>query len=73
MFNVLNHEENGNQNDSWDHFIPVRMAKIKNSSDMTSHAGEIVKQREYSPIVIGSTNLYNCIGNQFGSFSKNWD
>ena len=47
----------------------VRMAKIK--TQVTTDAGEDVEQGEHSSIACGSANLYNHVGNQFGSFSEN--
>ena len=40
---------------------------------VTAHAGEDVDQEKHSSIAGGSTNLYNNFGNQFGSFSENWE
>jgi hypothetical protein len=46
------------------------MTKIK--AQVTADAGEDV-EKEHSSIAGGSANLYNYFGNQFGSFSKNWE
>ena len=54
------------------HLTPIRTVKLKNSS-LTAHGGEDVKQGEHSSIAGGSANLYNHFGNQFGSFSENWE
>ena len=50
------------------HLIPAKMAKIMNS---TAHAGENIKQVEYTSIAGGNTNLYNCLGNKFCNFPEN--
>jgi hypothetical protein len=53
------------------HLTPIRIAKIKNSR--TAHAGNSVEQAEHASIAGGSTNLYKHFGNQFVSFSENWE
>jgi hypothetical protein len=70
MFNLSSHQGNANQNDSI-LYLPVRMAKIK--TQVTAQAGEYVEKEKHSSIVSGSANLYNHYGNQFGSFSENWE
>jgi hypothetical protein len=40
---------------------------------MTAHIGEDVEQGEHHFIAFQSANLYNHSGNQFGSFSENWE
>jgi hypothetical protein len=50
-------------------FIPVRMAKIKNSSD--SQAVEYVNGGEQSSTDGKIANLYSHFGNHFDSFSEN--
>jgi hypothetical protein len=40
---------------------------------VTAHVGEHVKQGEHSSIAGGCANLYIHFGNQYGSFSENWD
>jgi hypothetical protein len=42
---------------------------IKNSSDSTCWQG--LGKEEQSCIAVGSANLYNLFGNQFGTFSEN--
>lgn len=50
---------------------PIRMAEIK--SKVTADAGEDVEQGGRSSIAGGNANLNNHFGNQFGSFSENWE
>ena len=52
------------------HIAPVRMAKIKNTSDSSCWKG--CGGREHSSIVSGRAKLYNQSGNQYGNFSENW-
>jgi hypothetical protein len=40
---------------------------------VTADADKDVERKEHSSIAGGSANLYNHFGNQFGSFSKNWE
>jgi hypothetical protein len=40
---------------------------------VTAHAGKDVEQGERSSIAGGSANLYKHFGNQYGSFSENWE
>jgi hypothetical protein len=39
----------------------------------SAHAGADMEQGEHSSIAGRSANLYNHSGNQFGSFSENWE
>jgi hypothetical protein len=52
------------------YLTPVRMAKIKISSDNT--CWEYVEKEEYSSIAVGIANWYNHSGNQSGGFSEHW-
>jgi hypothetical protein len=45
---------------------------LRSKTQETAHADKIVEKEEHSSTG-GSTNLYNHAGNQFGSFSENWD
>ena len=38
-----------------------------------SHTGKDVEQERHSSIASGNANLYSHYGNQYGSFSENWD
>jgi hypothetical protein len=51
------------------HLTPIRMAKIKNSSDST--CWQDVAQGGHFFIAGGRINLYNHFGNKFGSFLEN--
>ena len=53
------------------HVKPVRMAK--STILVTAHAGEDVAQGECSSIAGGSANLHNHFGNQYSSFSEDWE
>jgi hypothetical protein len=73
MFNILSHQGETNQKNSViSSYIPIRMTII-NKTQGTTHAGEDedVEQGEDSSIAGGSTNLYNYVGTQSGSFSEN--
>jgi hypothetical protein len=54
------------------HLTPVRMAKIKNSTQVTADTGEDEEKEEYSSIVGGIASWYNHSGNQSVSSSENW-
>lgn len=47
------------------------MAKIK--TQVTAHAREDVKQKEPLPTADNSAKLHSHFGNQYGSFSENWN
>ena len=49
----------------------IRFAMVK--SQGTDHAVEDVERRENSYIAGGRENLKSHFGNQFGSFSGNWE
>jgi hypothetical protein len=51
------------------HLTPVRMAKIKNSSDSRCWQG--CGEEEHSPIAGGIASLYNHSENPYGSSSEN--
>ena len=53
------------------HLILVRMTKSK--TQVMVHAGEDGEQWGHSSIAGGRANLYSHFGNQFGSFSENWE
>ena len=48
-----------------DHFTPIRMAKIQNTSP---NAGEVVDQQEFSYTVCGNLKWYSHFGSLFGIF-----
>jgi len=45
---------------------------LRSKTQEIAHAGKDVERGKHSSIAHGSANLYNYIGNQFGSFSENW-
>ena len=53
------------------HLTPVRMTKIKIMR--TTYTEEDVELGEHSSTADGSGNLYSHFGNQYGSFSENWE
>ena len=57
-FNILNHQENTNQNDSATHLTPIRIGKIK-TQEVT---------RGCCFIAGGNTNVYHHFGNKFNFF-----
>jgi hypothetical protein len=66
---VLSHQENAIQNNSE---IPwVRAAEI--NPQVTGHVGKDVEQEECFSIAGGIANWYRHPGNQFSSFSENWE
>ena len=72
MFKILSHQGKANQNNSEvSSYTPSEWLRSKTQE--TAHAGEDVEQGEHFFIAGRSTNLYNHFGNQFGSFSENWE
>jgi hypothetical protein len=53
------------------YLTPIRMAKIKNSRDSRCWQG--CESREPSSNAARSANVYNHVGNQFSTFSENWE
>jgi hypothetical protein len=45
----------------------------RSQTQVTEHAGKDVEQGEHFSTAAGRANLYNHFGNQFGSFSENWE
>jgi hypothetical protein len=69
MFNILSNQGNANQNIFTLHPSEWLRSKIQGAA----HAGEDADQGEHSSIAGGSANVYNHSGNQFSSFSENWE
>jgi hypothetical protein len=46
---------------------------LKSKTQEIAHAGKNVEPGKHFFIAGGSANLYNPIGNQFGSLSENWN
>jgi hypothetical protein len=55
--------------DSTLHQLEWLISKTK----VTTHAGKDMEHGEHFSIAGGIANLYNHFGNQFGSFSGNWE
>jgi hypothetical protein len=54
-------------------FIPLRMVRINNTTQVTDYAGKDVEQGENSSIAGGSAHLYSHYGNQCGNSSERWE
>ena len=63
VFNALSYQGIANQNDPDISLYTHNYGKVQKLN--------YVEQEEHSSIDGGSINLYNCSGNQFGSFFKN--
>jgi hypothetical protein len=75
-FNILSHQRNSNQNNSYDSILDLSEClyqKEKEEGDSTCWLG--CAERGHSSIAppSWSANMYNHLGNQFDSFSENWE